>query len=464
MANKEPHKKSLFFIGIGGSGMSGLAELAVSRGFTVCGSDHADSATVRRLNSSGIKVFSSHAAENIHSDYSVVYSSAIKHDNAEMAAANLHDCEILHRSDLLARFMKEKTSVTVAGTHGKTTTSAMIVHMLEQLGCDPEAVIGGVMSGSGKSFRSGSGSIFVAEADESDGSFIKYSPFISVLTNIDADHMEFFKTTDNCITAFSDYLRRTHPDGTAVIGWDNPLARTAAECIPDRRLTYGLLLGSEVRGVNLASSGGLTSFTAVVERDQIPCRIRMPGRHNVQNALCALAVARALELDVKNAAEALAEFRGAERRLSLVFHTNNLWIYDDYAHNPGKISACLSAVKEMWPDKKLIAVFQAHRYSRLQTMLQQMLSAFSSADLVVALPVYAAGEAPVAGFTPPELSSGIARYSNTSALPANDFATAVDLVCTEMSPQVIIVTIGAGDVWKVAHLLREKFDGQALSP
>jgi len=464
MNKKVQLNKLLHFVGIGGSGMSGLAELARSRGFVVSGSDVAESDAVRQLQQNGFSVHQSHSANSISAEHTVIYSSAIKPDNIELVEArNLH-CTVLHRSELLAHLMHGKKQITVAGTHGKTTTSAMLVHMLTSLGCDPDAVIGGVMCNSGKSFRAGEGSLFVAEADESDGSFLRYGPFISVLTNVDSDHMEFFKTTDNCVAAFGDYLRRTHEDGVAVVGWDSPLARVASECIADRRLTYGLLLGSEVRGVNIVSKDGVTSFTAVVERDQVKCRIKMPGRHNVQNALCALAVARALDLDVDLAAAALEDFRGAERRLSLVAETKDACIYDDYAHNPGKISACLSSVKEMWPAKKLIVVFQAHRYSRLQTMHESMLSSFMAADLVVTLPVYAAGELPVSGFSPAELSQEISSLSNTHALPAEDFDSAVNLVCAEMTPQVIIVTVGAGDVWKVAQMLREKLNGQTSSP
>ena len=461
---KSKLKNSLHFIGIGGSGMSGLAELALSRGYQVTGSDVAESDVITRLKSAGIKIFSEHSPGNLGPDSTVVFSSAIKAENPELSSANQRSPGPLHRSELLASLMESKKQITVAGTHGKTTTSAMLVHMLEALGCDPDAVIGGVMSNSGKSFRAGKGNYFVAEADESDGSFLRYSPFISVLTNIDADHMEFFKTTDRCVAAFSDYLGRTHVDGVAVIGWDSTLARSASEVVQNRRLTYGFVLGCEVRGVNIQSKDGVTTFTAVVERDQVKCQIKMPGKHNVQNALCALAVARALELDVSKAAAALETFEGADRRLSLVAHTKQIWVYDDYAHNPGKISACLTSVKEMWPEKKLVAVFQAHRYSRLQTMHHAMMSSFSSADLVVTLPVYAAGEAPANGFTPEEQCREIEKLSGVRAVPAKDFDTAVNLVCAELSPQVIIVTVGAGDVWKVAKMLREKFNGQASSP
>jgi UDP-N-acetylmuramate--alanine ligase len=332
----------------------------------------------------------------------------------------------------------------------------MITYMLDQLGLDPSAAIGGTMRQYGSAARAGKGEYFVAEADESDGSFLKYRPFVGVLTNVAPDHMEFFKDEARLLQAFKDYLERIDPEeGVAVIGWDNAMSRQVGSAYTKNRLTYGFLLGSEVRAFDYQSSHGESTFAAIVEKDRVACRLNMMGRHNVQNALCSLAVARALGLDVKQAAAALAAFPGVDRRMALVHAEKDLKIFDDYAHNPGKIAAGVQTLKEAFPESKLHVVFQAHRYSRLETMYDDMLGSVEGADFVHVVPVYAAGEATDQDFSPGRLAQDLKQNLGVNALACKTLADAVQSVREHLRRPAVILTVGAGDVHKVATTLKD---------
>lgn len=448
-------KDPIHFIGIGGSGMSALAELAVKRGFKVTGSDIADSATIRKLATLGIKIFQTHEPDNLKGAATVVYSTAISDSNLEMVAAKSQKKTLLHRAQFLAALMVGKQAITIAGTHGKTTTAAMIAYMLEQLGADPQVAIGGRMRALGSSARFGKGSTFVAEADESDGSFLEYSPYIGILTNADLDHMDFFRDQQHLEDTFLQYLQKVDDDGVAIVGWDNPMSRGIGQRFEGPRLTYGFLIGSEVRGLDYRVVKDELRFGAVVERDLVDVRLKMFGKHNASNALCALATARALEFDVKKAAEALSGFPGVDRRLSPVMITPNLRIYDDYAHNPGKIAACISSVREALPDFQLHVAFQAHRFSRLSTMFEDMIGALEDAELVHVLPVFSAGETTDQDFSPLRLARDISARNEGSAYPCNNFQDAVESIKAHLKSPAVVITLGAGDIWRVGHLLKE---------
>jgi UDP-N-acetylmuramate--alanine ligase len=445
----------IHFIGIGGSGMSALAELAIKGGLKVTGSDNSETATIKKLVTLGIPISPLHAADNITGAKTVVFSTAIPQDNPELLAAKKQGLQVIHRADFLAALMEGKQAITVAGTHGKTTTSAMITYVLEQLGVDPIAAIGGRMRAVGSSARFGSGSLFVAEADESDGSFLKYDPYLAILTNIEADHMDFFSSQENLEETFLQYLNKLDEDGVAIIGWDNPTSRRIGQQFAGNRLTYGFLIGSEVRGINYRIEKEEVHFSAVVERDLVDVRLKMFGKHNVSNALCALATVRALEFDVNKAAQALAEFPGVDRRLAPIFANKNLRIYDDYAHNPGKVAACIESIKEALPNHHIHAVYQAHRYSRLETMYEEMLGALEDAEFVHVLPVFAAGETTDKDFSPKKLAQDINIRGGVKALACNNFKDAVDSVRKHLTSPAVVLTIGAGDVWQVGHLLKE---------
>lgn len=448
----------LHFIGIGGSGMSALAELAHHRGFKVAGSDLRPSIVTDRLTKLGITITFGHSASALNNATIIVCSSAIAHDNPELAEALRRKLLVLHRSELLALLMQEKSGITVAGTHGKSTTSAMIVHMLTTLGLDPEAVLGGAMRQYGSAARYGQGKILVAEADESDGSFLRYKPFVGIATNIDLDHMEFYKSPAALQDAFLQYLNGINSEGFAVIGWDSPLLREAAQTLKVPRLAYGFVLGSDVRAINYRCAQGESSFTAIVERDQFTCRLPTIGKHNVQNALACLALARGLSLDINDAIHALSTFPGVERRMNLVYKSETIAIFDDYAHNPGKISACLQALRESFRNWQLHVIYQPHRYSRLETMYDEMIGAVKIADIVHMLPVYAAGEVSERDFSPQRLADDLSRVYGIKSIPCQNFDSAIKSVLNNLKPPSVILTVGAGDVWKVARNLKEQLE------
>ena len=445
----------IHFIGIGGSGMAGLAELALISGHKVQGSDVQSSPALIRLSNMGIEISSKHTSDGAEYAKTVVYSSAIAPDNVELVGARNFGKLTLHRSEFLAHLMREKKAITVAGTHGKSTTSAMITHVLDDLGCAPWSATGGEMLRYQSSVKVGDSEWFVAEADESDGSFLKYRPYIGVVTNVECDHMDFFKTEQSMIEAFRTYMNNTDPDGTAVIGWDHPLSREIGQKYLGNRLTYGFFLGSEVRARDYSCHDGRTDFTAIVERDVVKCSVPTMGRHNVQNALCALAVARALELNVKTAAESLADFRGVKRRMDRVFSNGKITIFDDYAHNPGKIAAGVKTLRETWPNHKLHVVYQAHRFSRLETMYNEMLGALDGADYVYVVPVYSAGESTSMDFSPAKLADDLKVRMDLEAVPCERLEDAVDSILQRLTEPSVVLTVGAGDVWRVAQLLKE---------
>ena len=448
----------LHFIGIGGSGMSTLAELAKKQGFEVRGSDSKTSDTLAHLQNLGIEIEIGHGSQALGKAATVVYSSAIGDDNVELTDARKKGLRVLHRSEFLASLMTGKEAITVAGTHGKSTTTAMIAHVLDELGVDPTVASGAPISRYTSPARYGNGRYFVAEADESDGSFLRYAPTIAVITNIAPDHMEYFKTIEGLCGAFTEHLSNIVEDGYAVVGWDSPLSREVGRGYTKDRLTYGFLLGCDVRALDYKCADGQTTFTVIVERDLIKCRLQTIGKHNVQNALAALAVVRALGLDINAAAAALASFSGVSRRMTRIFDGPNLKIIDDYAHNPGKIEACLAGIRESWPEWQLQVIFQPHRYSRLETMYDEMLSALKAADVVHVLPVYTAGETTTNDFSPEALSRALVEKHGIDAIPCPDFAAAARSVRNRIEYPTVVLTLGAGDVWRAADLVKGGFD------
>ncbi len=462
-------KDPVHFVGIGGCGMSALAEYAQDMGLSVRGSDISQSETLERLMMRGIKCTSTHQNELDVDVKTVVVSSAISKDNPEVKWATKSGCQIVHRSDLLAFFMKGKKAITIAGTHGKTTTAALVAHALKSAGCDPSAIIGGVVRDWNASSRCGKGDCIVVEADESDGSFLKYHPWIGALTNVGRDHMEFFRDQDGLESAFLKYLENIHEEGTAIVGWDHPLSRKIGAGYSRQRLTYGFVLGSEVRATDYVCQDGKTSFTAIIERDQVRCSLNLIGRYNVANALCAFAVARALGLDVKKVAESLTHFAGVDRRFSVIYESKTVRIIDDYAHNPGKLASSVQAVKESWPKSKLIVVFQPHRFTRLETMYNELMVAFKGADEVLVLPVYSAGEVSTRDFEVETLARDLEESSHVVSRGFKTKDHVVQFLLAHISKQegqtfqeceagqTIVLTLGAGDVWKIARTL-----GQAL--
>lgn len=447
--------KHFFCLGIGGSGMSPLAELAVAAGHTVRGYDVKESKTLSHLRSRGVVCFSDQQAATPEDQEIIVYSSAIKESDQMLSAAKKRRLTVWHRSDWLAYLMEGSQSICVAGTHGKTTTTAMIAHILIELGLDPSLALGGTLLSLASSARHGKSNLFVAEADESDGSFLKYHPFIGLVTNIDADHLDHFKDQAAIDQAFLTFLNQVDEDGRAVIGWDDKRTRSVGLASEAPRLAYGFNIGCDIRGMNYRVENGRSAFTAIVERDSLECTLPMFGRHNVLNALGALAVCRGLDLDMKKAAAALATFPGVARRMQRLKASLALHVYDDYAHNPGKIAAAVSAMREAFPDRHLFVVFEPHRYSRLETLYYGFTSAFVQADDVLVTPVFAAGEVAPRAFDMKRLAEDISTQSAVHAAAYPDFASVVQYVKSHLTKPAVVLTVGAGDCSQIAEKLAQ---------
>jgi UDP-N-acetylmuramate--alanine ligase len=453
----------IHFIGIGGVGMSAIAQSLHANGLKVTGSDSSDSTIINRMAELGINIQLSHRASNVESAAAIVHSSAISVDNPELVRAKELGLAIFHRSDVLAKILNCYESVGICGTHGKTTTSALVSHILQKLNCNPTCFVGGAMNAWESTYAHGSGEWAVAEVDESDGSFLKSSHFVTMITNVDVDHMEYFGTREKQLEAFQKFAASTHSDGCCVVNWDDIPLRQVSNMAP-RRLAFGFKIGSDVRAIDYKCHEGISSFTAMVERDRFDVTLPLFGRHNVLNALAALATVRALELDVAAAVKALRDFSGVGRRQQRYLQAERLVVLDDYAHNPGKISAYLDSVKENWPTHELVVVFQPHRYSRLRSGLDETIRSFSKCDKLILLPVYAAGEPVDSNFSLDKLTQAFEDgLEKTVVMGAEDFGRAQALLSTVVhdNKKTLMSTVGAGDVWKIAKEFSAKQKSRA---
>ena len=440
-------------VGVGGSGMCGIAEVLLSLGHRVTGSDLKETATTQRLASLGAVIHFGHTASNVGSPDVVVISSAVAPDNPEVVAARAKKIPVIPRADMLAELMRLKYSVTIAGAHGKTSTTSMTGMLLQDAGLDPTIVIGGRLQALGSHARSGGGDFIVVEADESDRSFLKLSPSIAVITNIDHEHMESYGTWDNLQQAFADFANKVPFYGAVIACVDDVPVRELITRLTRRVITYGLDEG-DVAGTDMQ----LQAFgsTCVIElrrpngrRDTLgTMRLQVPGRHNVLNAVGAVAVSLEVGIPFAKIAEALAEFRGAERRFQTRGEVNGVLVIDDYGHHPTEIAAVLAAAKA-GIDRRVIAVFQPHRYSRTQHLLGDFGPAFAAADVVVLTDIYAAGEAPIEGVTIEALADAVGA---TAGVPVHlvksidDLPAAVAALC---QPGDLVLTLGAGSIGAV---------------
>ncbi|MGE0171629.1 MAG: UDP-N-acetylmuramate--L-alanine ligase [Oligoflexales bacterium] len=448
----------LHFVGIGGSGMSSLAEMSLHKKYRVSGSDLVLSPKLSLLTSLGAKI--NHQNESRLDDHcTVVVSTAIPPDHPDLIAAKQRGLQVVHRSDLLNYFMdNSEFSIAIGGTHGKTTTSALIAHMLNKTGNQPSAVIGGAFWDTKSSILGGANNLFVAEVDESDGTIEKYHPNLAILTNIDKDHLDRFRSLDELANVFKRYLNNIKPEGVSVLYWDQKISQELAETLTHEKITYGFRIGAEVRCLGYEPHGRSTKFSAMVDKTKVQCTIPLIGRHNILNGLCALSVAKALEIDLESAANALSSFPGVERRMSLLLDTKNVKVFDDYAHNPGKISACLSSLREWFPSSHIIAIFEPHRYSRLQTMFEELVSSFSTADCVLVAPIYSAGEKPVAMFTSEFIAKEIEKKSQIAAKGVTEHNILDILNQVSAQKPTICLTLGAGNLEPIQKRLCEFFD------
>ena len=452
---------TIHFIGIGGIGMSGIAEVLKNLGYTVQGSDQSESANVKRLRDSGIHVAVGHRSENLGDAAVVVYSSAVKPDNPEVLAARARMIPVVRRAEMLGELMRLKWSIAVGGTHGKTTTSTMIAHLVETAGLDPTAIIGGIVNTYGTNARMGAGEWLVAEADESDGTFVKLPATIAVVTNIDPEHMEFYGTFDKVQQAFETFVANIPFYGFAALCIDHPVVQAMIPKVGDRKIvTYGLSPQADIRGVDVQiTTAGARFNVAVTDRLRGEQRVMsdmtlpMYGMHNVQNALAAVAVGHEMGLDEKVMRKALATFAGVKRRFTKTGEVDCVTVIDDYGHHPVEISAVLKAARSACPAGRVVAVVQPHRYTRLHNLFEEFCACFNDADTVIVAEVYAAGEAPIEGASRDALVAGLqARgHRNVQPLPTPD--ALAGMVNGLVKPGDMVVCLGAGSITTWANAL-----------
>ena len=447
---------TIHFVGIGGIGMSGIAEVMHNLGYSVQGSDIAEGYVVEGLRARGIKVMIGHKAENLGDAAVVVTSTAVKRDNPEVVMALENRVPVVRRAEMLAELMRLKRTVAVAGTHGKTTTTSLVAALLDAGGVDPTVINGGIINSYGSNARLGESEWMVVEADESDGSFLRLDGTIAVVTNIDPEHLDHYGSFDAIKDAFVEFIENVPFYGCAVLCIDHPEVQAVIPKVRDRRVvTYGFSAQADVRGENITPFPGGNRFDVVIrQRDGSSRRIEgielpMPGRHNVQNALAAVGVAVEMGCADSVIQTGFAKFGGVKRRFTKVGEIDGVTIIDDYGHHPVEIRAVLAAARE-GVQNRVIAVVQPHRFTRLRDHLAEFQAAFNDADIVYAAPVYAAGEAPIEGIDSAALVAGIkARGHRSAQLIANADALAAELA-NMAQPGDMVVCLGAGDITKWA--------------
>jgi UDP-N-acetylmuramate--alanine ligase len=451
------------FVGIGGVGMSGIAEVLCTLGYQVSGSDNADNATTRRLASLGATVFRGHAAGNVHNADCVVASSAIRSDNPELAEAREHRIPIVPRAEMLAELMRFRHGIAVAGTHGKTTTTSLLASVLGEGGLDPTFVIGGQLLAAGANARLGSGEWLVAEADESDGSFLRLNPLVAIITNIDADHLENYGGDFARVqAAFSEFLHRLPFYGLAVLCIDDPEVAALAAETPRHLVRYGFAAEADVRAEDVHQEGACMRFTLCLpDGTRTPVELALPGRHNVQNALAACAVGWQLGLDPSVIASALRQFAGIGRRFNLLgaLQTGKgatVQLVDDYGHHPVELAAVFAAARGGWPDKRLVVAFQPHRYSRTRDLFDDFASVLSSVDALVLTEVYPAGEAPIVGADAKSLARAIRARGRIDPVLVNAAGDLAGVLPDVLQDGDLLLLMGAGDIGHAAQQLAAK--------
>ncbi|WP_234053269.1 MULTISPECIES: UDP-N-acetylmuramate--L-alanine ligase [unclassified Xanthobacter] len=459
----------IHFVGIGGIGMSGIAEVLSNLGYTVQGSDAAENANVKRLRDLGIKVTVGHDAANVEDAAVVVVSSAIKRENPELAAARAKRLPVVRRAEMLAELMRLKSCVAVAGTHGKTTTTSLVATLLDAGGFDPTVINGGIINAYGTNARWGSGEWMVVEADESDGTFLKLPTEVAIVTNVDPEHLDHFETFEKVQEAFETFVENLPFYGFAVMCIDHPVVQALVGRIEDRRvITYGENPQADVRLVDVDLKGGVTKF-GVVFRDRAGgesrrisgLKLPMPGKHNALNATAAIAVAHDLGVSDEKIVEAIAGFGGVKRRFTRTGEWHGVTIFDDYGHHPVEIAAVLRAARGA-SEGQVIAVVQPHRYSRLQSLFDEFCTCFNDADHVIVAPVYAAGEAPIPGVDRDRLVEGLIAHGHRSVTALSGPEALADIVAGIARPGDYVVCLGAGSISGWAYALPGEL--QALKP
>jgi UDP-N-acetylmuramate--alanine ligase len=447
--------KKIHFVGIGGIGMSGIAELLINLGYQVSGSDMRESGITRKLADLGGIINTGHDGKRVDGVDVVVTSSAIGADNPEVMAALDAHIPVIQRAEMLAELMRlSRYGIAIAGSHGKTSTTSLVAAILAGAGIDPTVVVGGKVDSLGGNAKLGCGDFLVAEADESDGSFLKLSPVIEVVTNIDLEHLEYYSDLDHIKDVFLKFIDILPFYGVAIICLDDDNIVSILPDIQRRIITYGLSEQADLYGADLKRENSQTSFTVFFKGKELGLiRINAPGRHTVYNTLAAIGVALELDIDFAVIARALVSFAGVQRRLQVKGERNGIMVIDDYGHHPTEIRATLDAVREGWPGRRLVVIFQPHRYSRTKALFAEFLGAFHRADILYISDVYGAGEEPLVGVSSPRLVSEIRRHGQRNVF----FTVSLDDLVSEIQPVLkpgdIVLTLGAGNIVRVGEKL-----------
>jgi UDP-N-acetylmuramate--alanine ligase len=450
--------KRIHFVGIGGIGMSGIAEVLLNLGYRVGGSDLAESETTLRLRKAGADIAIGHRKENLRDADVVVTSSAVRPDNPEVAAAHERAIPVIPRAEMLAELMRLKYGVAVAGTHGKTTTTSLIATVLACGGLDPTAVIGGKLNSFGSNAKLGQGELLVAEADESDGSFLKLSPTIAIVTNIDPEHLDHYRNLEEIQTAFLEFINKVPFYGLAVLCLDHENVQALIPQVKKRYVTYGLSTQANYRAGSISFQGVMTSFRAFEnDRELGRISIQMPGLHSVYNALATIATARELDLDFGVVQEALGSFSGVQRRFQIKGERGGILVVDDYGHHPAEIKATLSAAQNGW-GRRTVVIFQPHRYTRTRDLLKEFFTAFNQADVLFLLDIYPAGEDPIPGVKAENLYEGIKGHGHKDVTLVSERKEILDHLLPRLKSGDMVITLGAGDVWKIGETLLEELE------
>ena len=459
------HKvRNIHFVGVGGSGMSGIAEVLANLGFTISGSDLADNATTRRLAGLGIRVAVGHAAGNVQGADAVVVSTAVKDDNPEVAAARAGKIPVVPRAQMLAELMRLKQGIAIAGTHGKTTTTSLVASILAEGGMDPTFVIGGRLNAAGANARLGSGDFIVVEADESDASFLFLSPVMAIVTNIDADHMETYGHDFGRLKqAFVDFLQRLPFYGVAVLCADDANVREIMPQISRQIVSYGFDASANIRAENIVAIDGQMRFDCVRvngKTRRYPVTLNLPGRHNVLNALAAIAVASEVGVSDRAIAKALAEFKGVGRRFQSYGEValaggGRFTLVDDYGHHPSEMKATIAAARGAFPDRRLLLAFQPHRYTRTRDCFEDFVGVLNGVDALVLAEVYAAGEPPIVAADGRSLARALRVAGKVEPVFVENIADMPQAILDAVHDGDVVITMGAGSIGGVPAKLAQ---------
>ncbi len=452
--------KHIHFVGIGGIGMSGIAELLMNLGYRVSGSDLKESAITRRLASLGGEIHYGHKAEYVRGADVVVYSSAVSEDNPEILEAREHYIPVIPRAEMLAELMRLRYGIAVAGAHGKTTTTSMIASILNRAHLDPTVIIGGRLDiWGGSNARLGEGEILLAEADESDGSFLALSPTIVVVTNLDLEHVDYYKSMKEIHDTFVEFINKVPFYGTAVICLDNHEIQRIIPRLKKRYISYGMSAQADLRARELEKKRLGVGFEVVWKGEPLGrVEVGMPGEHNVLNALAAIGVALELDLEFGVIAEGLKDLGGLARRFQIKGESQGVMVMDDYGHHPTEIVATLGTLRESWPEKRLVVVFQPHRYTRTKALFEQFTVSFNHADLLLLLPIYGASERPLEGVSAESLARAIKERGHKEVMSVGSKEEALEKLLGLVGEGDLVLTLGAGDVYGVGERLLQELE------